>query len=94
MRYPVLIQEPERLVRPWLTPPLPAEASVLAASGQVAPYLLEDRFQDELERPLHHPVADSGDRESTATAAFLRYLHFPQPLGAIHIGANLRVIRG
>jgi hypothetical protein len=33
---------------------------------------LEDRFQYELERPLHHPVADRRNRKDADLAAILR----------------------
>jgi hypothetical protein len=35
---------------------------------------LKDWLQDELERPLHHPVADSGNRKDADFSAVLGYL--------------------
>src|SRR5262245_47305037 len=45
---------------------------------------LEDRLRYQLERPLHHPVTDRGDREDADLAAILRNL--PPPCQR-HIGA-------
>ena len=39
---------------------------------------LEDRLQYELERALHHPVADRRNREDADLAAILRYLLSPR----------------
>jgi len=38
---------------------------------------LEDRFQDQLEGHLRHPVAQCGDAEQAQFPALLRYCHLP-----------------
>jgi hypothetical protein len=44
-----------------------------------------ERLQYQLERPLHHPVPDRGNREDADLAAILR--NFPPPCRQRHIGA-------
>ena len=52
---------------------------------------LEDRFQDELERALHHPVADRRNRKDADLAAILR--DFLLPCRQRHVGAPDQFIR-
>src|SRR6516165_9824942 len=40
---------------------------------------LEDRFQDQLQRSLDHPVANARNRKLASLPPFFRYLDLPQP---------------
>ena len=61
IRNAVLRKEPERAVQPFPAPPLPAKASTLARSGQVAP------------NPLLYPVLDV--REAPTRVAYREVIH-------------------
>jgi hypothetical protein len=54
-RQAVPIKEPDPLVQPALTPPLPAEASTLAGSAQVPPNLLLDPVANVGKAPTRMP---------------------------------------
>ena len=49
---------------------------------------LEDRFQYQLQRPLHHTVPDGGYPEDADFAPILRYLHLPVCRGPIGSGVQ------
>src|SRR5207249_10973618 len=44
---------------------------------------LEDRFQDQLQCSLDHPVTDRGNRQTACSAIRLRYPYGPYPQGPV-----------